>query len=251
MANKKGSKKSKGKVSPKISQAKPKPKRKPQPKPKPAPVKKKTYPKKKTVPAKKSIEKKYITSKTPKSLPRPLRPLKESKKAKLSKVQKKPKERHYEKTKTYRKFAKKFKRRADKEYWKEIQKEFKVLYDQKGQPLRIVLININKKFVYNTKNRLIETRKKYWGKEKWRKGKDGKWKEGKPRLRNMYRDRLRGNYVKGDAVGVRFLKVMEKDLVRKYMKKHRIKNYNKAKKKFWKEAESKSIWTLVQLYGGS
>lgn len=241
---KKGSKKSKGKSSPKRSQPKKKTK-----------VNRPKAPQKKTPPAKKAPEK-FVTSTTPKTLPRALRPLKESAKTKQQKISKpapkvEPKPRNYLKTKSYKNFARQYKRKADKEYWKDIQKEFKLLYDKKGQPLRIVLININKKFVHNTKNRLRETNIKYWGKEKWRKGKDGKWKEGKPTLRNMYRDRLRGNYLQGDKVGKRFLKVMERDLVRKYMKRHRIKNYNKAKKRFWQDAETKSIYSLIKLYGGS
>lgn len=193
----------------------------------------------------------YVTSKTPRSVPKVLRPLKKSKQVKQVPAKKIVKERNFLKTKTYKKFAKKFKRRADKKYWKQIQKEGKMLYDKKKQPMRIVMINIEKKYVRNTKNRLIETKKKYLGRDKWRKNAKGKWQEGKVTKRNMYRDRLLGNYVKGKKVGVRFLKVMEKDLVRKYMKKHRIKNYNKAKKKFWQEAEKKSLHTLVKLYGGS
>lgn len=253
---KKGSKKSKGKSSPKRSQPNKKSKviRKKAPQRRETVVKK-TAPAKKPAPAKKTPEK-FITSKTPKTTPRPLRALKESAKSKQTKALKpapkvEPKPRNYAKTRTYKNFARQYKRKADKEYWKDIQKEFKLLYDKKGQPLRIVLININKKFVHNTKNRLKETKRKYWGKEKWRKDKEGKWKEGKATLRNMYRDRLRGNYLKGEKVGIRFLKVMERDLVRKYMKRHRIKNYNKAKKKFWQDAETKSIYSLVRLYGGS
>lgn len=197
----------------------------------------------------------YVTSRTPKTLPKALRPLKPSAKTRAPqkgpKPSKGPAPKNYLKTKTYKQFARQYKSRADKDYWKQIQKDFKTLYDKKGQPLRVVMININKKYVHNTKNRLQETRLKYTGKEKWRKGKDGKWKEGRLTTRNKYRDKLLGQYVKGKAVGKRFLKVMEKDLVRKFMKKHRIKNYNKAKAKFWKEAESKSIYKLVQLYGGS
>lgn len=232
------------------------PKRKASPSPKKSRVSKKSQAKsqKKSKPQKKDTPD-YVQSKTPKKLPAPLRPLKPS--AKLKKAQKAApsaapkKQRNYLKTRTYKKFAKQYKRKADKDYWKNIQKEFKTLYDNKGQPIRVVMININKKFVHNPKERLKETNRKYLGKEKWRRGKDGKWKEGKVKLRNMYRDKLLGNYLKGRKVGVRFLKVMEKDLVRKYMKKNRIKNFNKAKKKFWKETEEKSIWSIVQLYGGS
>ena len=193
---------------------------------------------------------KYITSNTPRSAPKALRPLKESKKS-YSAPKQVAKERNFLKTKAFKNFSRRYKRRADKDYWKDITKTWKELYDKKGQPARIVKINIEKKYIRNTKNRLIETKKKYIGREKWRKGTDGKWKEGKPKKRNMYRDKLLGNYVKGKKVGIRFLKVMEKDLIRKYMKKHRIKNYNKAKKKFWKDAENKSIHTIIRLYGGS
>lgn len=225
----KGSTKSKGKVPPKRGKSESKPK------------------------SKNSPKKKYITSKSPRSVPKVLRPLKESKKSKQVNISKKAtsKERNFLKTKTYKNFAGQYKRRADKDYWKDIQRQWKELYDKKGQPARIALINIEKKYIRNTKNRLVETKKKYTGREKWRKGADGKWKEGKAKKRNMYRDKLLGNYVKGKKVGLRFLKVMEKDLVRKYMKKHRIRNYNKAKKKFWSDAETKSIHTLVKLYGGS
>lgn len=166
-------------------------------------------------------------------------------------AKKKKENRNYKKNKAYKKFAKKYGRKADKEYWKEIQKEFKTLYNEKGQPMRIVMISIEKRFVNNTKKRLRKTKIKYTGREKWRKGKDGKWKEGKDKVRYKYRDRLSGNYVKGKTVGIRFLKVMEKDLIRRYMKKKRIKNYNRAKKKFWQEAEGKQMRVLVRLYGGS
>lgn len=230
MAKKKSSSKSKGKVSPKSSQPKQRAK------------------------VKTSPQKDYVTSRTPKSEPRVLRPLKPSKalqKAKSTQKPSGPKQRNFLKTKTYKNFAKQYKRRADKGYWKEIQKQWKTLYDQKQQPARIVLINIEKKYIRNTKNRMKETKKKYLGREKWRKGADGKYKEGRITMRNMYRDRLSGNYVRGTRVGPRFLKIMEKDLVRKFMKVHRIKNYNKAKKRFWKVAKTKSIHTLVKLYGGS
>lgn len=228
MASKKSSSKSKGKSSSKRKQ----------------PPQKRT--KAKTTPSKR-----YVPVKT-KSVPPALKPLKLSKQAQKTTPPPTPKKaRSFEKTKTYKNFAKQFKRKADKLYWKEIKDQWKLLYDKKGQPARIVLINIEKKFVRNTKNRLKETGIKYWGREKWRKGADGKWKEGKPRKRNKYRDRLLGNYVKNKAVGIRFLKVMEKDLVRKYMKQKRIKNYNKAKKRFWKEAENASIHKLISMYGGS
>lgn len=187
--------------------------------------------------ASKKISKKP-KSKYPKNIPNKISP-----KAK--------KERDYSKTKTYKNLAKKYKRRSDKKYWKEIQKEFKALYDKKGQPLKIVMISIDKKFISNTRHRLRETKIKYTGKEKWRKGKDGKWKEGKTATRYKYRDRLTGTYLKGKKVGRRFLQVMQKDLIRKYMKKKRIKNYNKAKKKFWEEAENKSIRSIIKLYGDS
>lgn len=225
MAKKKIAQKSKGKASSKRSQPKPKSK------------------------VKSAPEKKYVTSKTPRSVPKVLRPLKKSQTSRPAPS--KPKERNFLKTKSFKQFSRQYKRRADKDYWKQIKKTWKELYDKKGQPVRIVKINIEKKYIRNTKNRLIETKKKYWGREKWRKGPDGKWKEGKAMKRNVYRDKLLGNYVKGRKVGIRFLKVMEKDLIRKYMKKHRIKNYNKAKKRFWKDAESKSIHTLIKLYGGS
>lgn len=234
MANKKSSSKSKGKSS----------------------SKRKQHPQRRTAKVTqrskvKATLTRYVTVKT-KSVPPALKPLKLSKQAqKYSPPPAPKKSRSFEKTKTYKNFAKQYKRKADKKYWKEIKSQWKLLYDEKGQPARIVLINIENKFVRNTKNRLKETGIKYWGREKWHKGKDGKWKEGKPRKRNKYRDRLLGNYVKGKKVGIRFLKVMEKDLIRKYMKKKRIKNYNKAKKRFWKEAESASVHRLVSMFGGS
>lgn len=205
--------------------------------------------------SKKSPPKKYIVSSTPKSAPRPLRPLKESKyskKQKLSKpVSPKPVERNFLKTKTYKKFSKKYKRGADKKYWKEIQTHFKQLYDKTGQPISIAKINIEKKFLRDTRNRFYKTKRTYWGKSKWTKGKDGKWKKGKPVKRMLWRDKLTGQWLRGKKVGKRLLKAMEPDLIRSFMQKKGLKNYQKARKRYLKSIKNKSLGKIMELYSTS
>lgn len=244
---KKGSTKSKGKVPPKKS--------KPKPKPKTTPVKK--------------------TSRTSRSVPRIQRPLKESRQPKHTNVLRPatphPKSsRDFTRTKTFKSFEKKFlqpkrlrnrsgkftkyksgkyrKTKSDSSYANKIKSFWKQQYNIKGQSAKDVLKQVQKTFQQNTRNRFVKTKIMYWGKTAPQK-KDGKWIKGKPKKRYLWRDKLTGKYLKGKAVGIRMLKAMEPVLIKNFMQKKGLKNYQKARKRFLKEIKNESLRNIIQLYG--
>ena len=163
----------------------------------------------------------------------------------------KPKPRNFQKTYLFKQFKKKYGKEADAKYWKKVQKYWQTEYDKKGRPATVVKAGITKKFVRTIKNRFKETKKSYTGVTSWKKDKNGVWKKGKPIKRYFWKDKLTGELLRGKRVGARIRKVMEPDLIRGYMKKHGIKDYQKARKRFLKETKNTSIRTVVWLYGGS
>jgi len=52
-------------------------------------------------------------------------------------------------------------------------------------------------------------------------------------------------------VGARMKKVMEPDLIRGFMRKNGLKNYQKARKRFLRETANQSMKTVAWLYGSS
>lgn len=163
----------------------------------------------------------------------------------------KPRVRNFKKTYLFKDFKKKFGKDADKKYWKKVERYWQTEYDKKKRPATIVKAGITKKFVRTIKNRFKETKKSYMGVSAWKKGKDGKWKRGKAVKRYFWKDKLTGELLRGKRVGARIRKVMEPDLIRGYMRKHGLKNYQKARKRFLKETKNTSIRTIVWLYGAS
>lgn len=223
MANKKSSKKSRGKVSSKKAKAD---------KPKQRQIR---FPKeKKTRPS----------SLVPRPSPLKKKPSKPSRPSK-------PRVRNFKRTYLFKQFKKKFGKEADKKYWKKVEKYFQTEYDKKKRPATVVKAGITKKFVRTIKNRFQQTRKPYMGVTAWKKDKNGVWKKGKPVKRYFWRDKLTGELLRGKQIGARMRKVMEPDLIRGFMKKHGLKNYHKARKRFLKETRNASIRTIVWLYGGS
>lgn len=191
----------------------------------------------------KAPEKKFIQSRKSKTIPRQLRPLKESAKYKQYKLSKPApaKARKLERTQAYKSFAKKFGRKSDKKYWKEVKKHWKNLYEQKRQPANIARINVQKRFQRDTRNRFYKTKRTYWGTTK----------TGKPVKRYLWRDKLTGQWLKSRAVGARLLKAMEPDLIKSYMQKKGLKNYQKARKRYLKEIKNKSLGKIMDLYSTS
>lgn len=246
MAKKKSSSKSSGKASPKRSKSKPE---------------------------KKPSSEKKSTTKSPSSKSAPL--VKKSRFGKQLKLslpaqQSKKPARDFTRTKTFKNFEKKFlepkrlrnrsgkftkyksgkykKTKADSQYAKEIKKFWKQQYDVKGQSSKDVLKQVQKTFQQNTRNRFEKAKIMYWGKTAPKKI-DGKWVKGKPKKRYLWRDKLTGKYLKGKGVGIRMLKAMEPVLVRNYMQKKGLKNYQKARKRFLKEIKNDSLRNIIQLYG--
>lgn len=217
MANKKSSKKNKGRVSPKKAQ-------RPEPR---AQQKKIKFPSQK---------------KTPKS-----KPSKPSKPARPSK----PKVRNFKRTYLFKQFKKKFSKDADKKYWKKVERYWQTEYDKRKRPATVVKAGVTKKFVRTIKNRFKETKKPYIGVTSWKKGKDGKWKKGKPVKRYFWKDKLTGELLRGKRVGYAIKKAMEPDLIRGYMKKHGLKNYQKARKRFLKDTKNAGIRNIIWMYGAS
>lgn len=220
MAKKKSSSKSKGNVSPKRKQ--PKPKSKPVPKSKSSPSKaskpSRNYTRTKTF---KAFEKKFLE-------PKRLR----NRSGKFTKTP-----------------SGKFKKtKAQAEYAKDIRKFWKQQYNVKGQSAKDVLKQVQKTFQQNTRNRFVKTRIPYWGKTAPVK-KDGRWVKGKPKKRYLWKDKLTGRYLRGKQVGVKMIKAMEPVLIKNFMQKKGLKNYQKARKRFLKEIKNESLRTIIQLYG--
>lgn len=178
--------------------------------------------------------------------------------------------RDFEKTKTFKSFKKKYlqpKRikttkgkfvkyksgnykttKADTKYIEQIKKFWHDQYNVKGQKAQDVVSQVQKIFLRNTRNRFYKTKIWYWGKTAWRKGKDGKMKGGKRVKRQVWRDKLTGEYIKGRKVGVRILRAMQPDLIRNFMQIKGIKDYNKAKKLYFKSIKNKSLGKIMELY---
>lgn len=178
--------------------------------------------------------------------------------------------RDFEKTKTFKSFSKKYLQpkkiktrkgkyvkyksgnykttKTDDKYTQQIKKFWHEQYNVKGQKASDVLAQIQKIFIRNTRNRFYKTKIWYWGKTAWRKGKDGKMKGGKPIKRQVWRDRLTGQYLKGRQVGIKLLRAMQPDLIRNFMQRKGIKNYNKAKKAYFKSIRNKSLGKIMEMY---
>lgn len=195
--------------------------------------------KKTTVPSKKPVQ----TKKSKSSKPSPT--------SRTTSRSTKPRVRNFKKTYLFKDFKKKFGKDADKKYWKKVERYWKTEYDKKKRPATVVKAGITKKFVRTIKNRFKETDKSYMGVSAWKKNKEGIWKRGKPVKRYFWRDKLTGELLRGKRVGARIRKVMEPDLIRGFMRKHGLKNYQKARKRFLKETKNTSIRTIVWLYGAS
>lgn len=241
MANKKRSVKSKASATSKRSSPKASPKTK----------SKSQSPKTKQQQLKFPPEKK-TTAQSKKSVQRQkLKPSKTSRTPSTASRQTKPRVRNFKRTYLFKEFKKKFGKEADKKYWKKVERYWQTEYDKKKRPATVVKAGITKKFVRTIKNRFKETKKPYMGVTSWKKDKNGVWKKGKPVKRYFWKDKLTGELLRGKRVGARIRKVMEPDLIRGYMKKHGLKNYQKARKRFLKETKNTSIRTVVWLYGGS
>lgn len=181
--------------------------------------------------------------------------------------------RNFEKTRTFKSFSKKYlqpKRiknnkgkyikyksgkykttKTDDKYAKQIKKFWHQQYNVKGQRAQDVLSQVNKIFLRNTRNRFYKTKISYIGKTAFRRGKNGKFIGGKPIKRQVWRDRLTGEYIRGKRVGVKLLKAMQPDLIRNFMQIKGIKNYNKAKKMYFKSIKNKSLGKIMELYKAS
>lgn len=203
--------------------------------------------------AKKKGSKKSKPSASPKRSSAPRKPAKSVKSSRSSKPAKyqKPKARNFKRTFVFKQFKDKFKKTADKKYWKKIEKYWASEYDKKGRPATVVKAGVNKKFVRTIKSRFSETKKPYKGFGAWKKDKNGVWKQGKPIKRYFWRDKLQGDLLRGKKVGARMRKVIEPDLIRGYMRKHGLKNYQKARKRFLKDVKNKSMRNVIWLYGAS
>lgn len=238
MAKKKSSVKSKASATSKRRESKASQKSKSKEKPQQKQIK---FPKEKktTVPSKKPVQTKKSKSSKP------------SRTSRTISRSTKPRVRNFKKTFLFKEFKKKFGKEADKKYFKKVEKYWQTEYDKKKRPATVVKAGITKKFVRTIKNRFKETKKSYMGVSKWKKGKDGKWKKGNPVKRYFWKDKLTGELLRGKRVGYAIRKAMEPDLIRGYMKKHGLKNYQKARKRFLKETKNASVRTIVWLYGGS
>lgn len=154
----------------------------------------------------------------------------------------------FDKTKSFKRFNKKFLRKTDDEYKKEIKDFWKQQYDKKI-PLSEILKQTKARYVNDTRNRLRKSKRPYWGKSIFKKDKKGNWVGGKPRKRYLWRDKLKGKWIRGKNVGEIILKILEPVHVRNYMKIHKIKNYQTARKKYLKETRNMALGQIVQLYG--
>lgn len=154
----------------------------------------------------------------------------------------------FDKTQGFKNFNKKFLKKADKEYKKQIIEFWEQQY-KKGIPLKQVRKQTSDRYIYDTRNRFYKSRKPYLGKTAFKKNEKGEWVGGKPKKRYMWRDKLTGKWLKGRKVALAILKALEPFHVRNYMQKHKIKKYQKARKKYLKETQNKSLGEIVQLYG--
>lgn len=166
----------------------------------------------------------------------------------ISKANKKFSQSDFDQTRTYKSFKKKFLRKTDADYLKKI-RDFWEQQFKKGISLREVKKQTLDRFVYDTRNRFYKSKKPYIGKTAFKKNAKGEWTGGKPKKRYMWRDRVTGRWIKGKNVFKALLKALEPFHVRNYMQKHKIKDYQKARKKYLKEIKNKSLSQIVQLYG--
>lgn len=154
----------------------------------------------------------------------------------------------FDQNRTYKSFKKKFLRKTDADYLKEINEFWEQQY-KKGVSSRQIRKDATNRFVYDTRNRFYKSKKPYIGKTAFKKNKKGEWMGGKPKKRYMWRDKLTGRWIKGKNVFKSLLKALEPFHVRNYMQKHKIKDYQKARKKYLKEIKNKTLGEIVQLYG--
>lgn len=203
--------------------------------------------------AKKKSSKKSKPSASPKRGTASAKSSKSNKSSKSSKPVKspKPKARNYKRTFVFKQFRDKYKKTADKDYFKKIEKYWKNEYDKRGRPATVVQSGITKKFVRTIKNRFSETKRPYKGRNKWRKDKQGVWKPGSIVKRYFWKDKLQGDLLRGKKVGARMRKAIEPDMVRGYMRKHGLKNYQKARKRFLKDTKNKGMQNVIWLFGAS
>lgn len=166
----------------------------------------------------------------------------------ISKANKKFSQSDFDQTRTYKSFKKKFLRKTDADYLNKIREFWEQQY-KKGISLREVKKQTLDRFVYDTRNRFYKSKKPYIGKTAFKKNAKGEYVGGKRKKRYMWRDRLKGNWIKHGGVFKALLKALEPFHVRNYMQKHKIKDYQKARKKYLKEIKNKALGEIIQLYG--
>lgn len=166
----------------------------------------------------------------------------------IQKANKKFSQSDFDQTRTYKSFKKKFLRKTDADYLNKIREFWEQQY-KKGISLREVKKQTLDRFVYDTRNRFYKSKKPYIGKTTFKKNAKGEWTGGKPKKRYMWRDRLKGRWIKHGGVFKALLKALEPFHVRNYMQKHKIKDYQKARKKYLKEIKNKALGEIIQLYG--
>ena len=203
----------------------------------------------------KEFNKKILKSTSPKNQQKAIKFLEEQYNVKgkpiesvIQKAKSKFAQTDFDKTKTFKNFQKRYLKKTDSDYKTEIKKFWEQQY-KKGIPLREVKKQTANRFIYDTRNRFYKSKRPYIGKTAFKKNKKGDWAGGKPKIRHMWRDKLTGRWIKHKSVFKSLLKALEPLHVRNYMKIHKIKSYQKARKKYLKEIKNMALGQIVQLYG--